>query len=369
MNTKLKIGIAGLGLIGGSLAKTIRRKYPNALIYACDVNESSLDKAMKDGVIDVYTDKINGNYSDCDYIFLSAPVSVNNMLLSQIKSIIPEDSDCIVSDTGSMKKDIHAAAIEIGLTDRFIGGHPMAGLEVDGYENSNAFLFENVYFITTPEKDVPKERADRFTEFISSLDMIPISLSSKEHDFATACVSHVPHIISAALVNLVKNDDNDSEVLKAIAAGGFKDITRISSSDPNMWTNISRGNRDQVLPVLEQYIESLEQIKSEIEQDNTDEIHDFFSSAQEYRSGISNHTGGIIEKDYRIHCDLADEPGEIATIATRLAVNSISIKNIGIVHNREYDRGALEIEFYDSKSLEAATALMKKFDYKVYDLG
>ncbi|MCR5784225.1 MAG: prephenate dehydrogenase/arogenate dehydrogenase family protein [Eubacterium sp.] len=368
MNSKLKIGIVGLGLIGGSLAKTIKRKYPDSFICACDTNENSLLSAQKEGVIDIYTEKLNGNYSDCDYIFLCAPVPVNCKTLELVKDILPENSTCIVSDTGSMKKDIHIKAKELGLSNCFIGGHPMAGLEVDGYENSNAFLFENVYFITTPEENVSEGKKETFTNFISSLDMIPISLGSREHDFATACVSHVPHIISAALVNLVKNDDDDKEVLKSIAAGGFKDITRISSSDPNMWTAISKGNKDEVVPLLDEYINSLNYIKEQIEKDNTSEVKSFFSSACEYRSGISNHTGGIIEKDYRIHCDLADEPGEIATIATRLAVNSISIKNIGIVHNREYDRGALEIEFYDAKSLESATELMHKFDYKVYEL-
>ncbi len=363
-----KIGIAGLGLIGGSLAKTIKRKFPQISVCACDTDEASLIAAKNEGIIDMYTSKLDGNYPDCDYIFLCAPVPVNCQLLEQLKTILPKDSDCIISDTGSMKKAVHQKAVSLGLSDRFIGGHPMAGLENGGYENSNAFLFENVYFIITPEDEVKEDVRNTFNGFISALDMIPITLTSKQHDFATACVSHVPHIISAALVNLVKNDDDDKEVLKSIAAGGFKDITRISSSDPDMWTAISKGNKDEVLPLLDEYINSLKYIRKQIDTDNTGEIRNFFAQAREYRSGISNSTGGLIEKDFRIHCDLADEPGEIATIATRLAVNSISIKNIGIVHNREYDRGALEIEFYDAKSLEDATELMHRFDYKVYEL-
>ncbi len=359
------IGIIGLGMIGGSLAKTIRRKHPDLTLIGYDTEASSLLDAMNEGTINYAAREVGSDFAKCDLVFLCAPVSVNLALLTSLKEILPRET--LITDVSSMKSKIQAEAKRLDIADRFIGGHPMAGLETIGYQSSNAYLFENVYYIVTPDESVPDKEVNDFIAFLKSIDVIPIQMTASEHDFATANVSHVPHIISAALVNLVHENDSEKESLKRIAAGGFKDITRISSSSPDMWSQISKGNKASILPVLDQYIDSLKKIREELNADCSEEIHDFFASAKEYRDSITNRTGAAYRQNFRLYCDLIDEAGEIATIATRLSTHHISIRNIGIVHNREFEEGVLCIEFYDARSLEEATALLKRFRYHIYE--
>ena len=359
------IGIIGLGLIGGSLAKTIRRKHPDITLIGFDSDASSILDAMNDGIINYAAKSVGSDFAKCDIVFLCAPVSVNLSLLSVLKDILPKET--LITDVSSMKSQIQAEAKRLELEDNFIGGHPMAGLETIGYSSSNAYLFENVYYIVTTNPLIPADTLKSFTDFLKSIDVIPICMSAKEHDFATANVSHVPHIVAAALVNLVHHNDTENEAMKTIAAGGFKDITRIASSSPDMWSAISKGNKDSILPVLDQYIGILQKMRENLAKDTDADIHTFFSDAKEYRDSITNRTGAAYRQNFRIYCDLIDEAGEIATIATRLATHHISIRNIGIVHNREFEEGVLSIEFYDARSLEEATRLLKRFRYHIYE--
>ena len=365
--TVRKIGLIGLGLIGGSLAKTIHRKFPQIQLIAYDTRQSELLRAMNDGVIQTGADVIDRRFCSCDIIFLAAPLAANMEVLGILKALDGMNPDVIITDTGSMKEEICRKARDLSMNECFIGGHPMAGTERSGYENANAYLFENVYEVITPDDAVPKEKTESLTEFLTSLDMVVLKMSACEHDYATANVSHLPHIVSAALVNLVKNNDSEEETLKAIAAGGFKDITRISSSSPDMWLQISRGNREQILPLLNQYIETLQEVEEALRADDAPRVRGFFSDAKDYRDSINTAKGTALRQNFMLYCDLIDEPGEIATIATRLATHRINVKNIGIRHNREFEEGVLYIEFYDAKALEEATALLKKFRYHIYE--
>ncbi len=363
------IAIAGLGLIGGSLAKTIRRKYPDAVIYGIDQNQKTLKDAQNEGVINYIADNVSSVAGSADIIFLCAPIKVNLDMISELGKARKE-SNCdfpIITDTSSIKYSLCQKANEVGLSDVFIGGHPMAGTEKSGYDAGYDRLFENVYYIVSPLKDVSNDKIETLRTFLKGLDCLPIVTDAKEHDFSVSCVSHVPHIISAALVNLVKNNDDSKQTLKSIAAGGFKDITRISSSSPSMWTMISEANRDQILPVLDQYIDSLHDIREKINSSNEDQIYNFFSDARDYRDNLPVRSKGAIEDSYGLFCKIIDEEGEIAALATRLAAHHINIKNIGIVHNREYENGALNIEFYDEASYDYAVEILTKFKYTIYE--
>ena len=211
-----------------------------------------------------------------------------------------------------------------------------------------------------------------FTELISSLGAIPMVLTAEEHDFITAGVSHLPHIIASALVNLVKTLDNDAEYMKSIAAGGFGDITRIASCSPVMWQQICMENHENISNVLDDYIRMLIQIRCSVDNCATDgkeadAIYQMFASSRDYRDSIDVVDNGPIRKAYVLYLDIADEAGGIATIATILAMDKISIKNIGIIHNREFEQGVLKIEFYEEDAMERAIALLKKRNYIVYE--
>ena len=363
--TSKKIGFIGLGLIGGSIAKAIRQYYPEYDIIAFDKNKESLALAVQEGTIHTACSSIDDNFRGCTYIFLCAPVNYNAAYLSQLKSLI--DSDCILTDVGSVKTSIHKEVIRLGMEESFIGGHPMAGSEKSGFMNSKAHLIENAYYILTPTAKVAKEKVSAYKEFVTSLKALPVILDYNEHDIITGTISHLPHIIASTLVNFVKTHDTKDEMMKNLAAGGFKDITRIASSSPVMWQNICLKNKDNIVEILDQYIDSLEDFKEAVEREDDLDLYTRFESSRNYRNSMPSSSAGPIKKSFAVYCDIIDEAGGIAAIATILASNNISIKNIGIVHNREFEEGVLRIEFYDEDSSKRAVGLLQKFRYIVYE--
>lgn len=360
-----KIGFIGLGLIGGSIAKAIRRYYPDYEIVAFDKNKETLALATQESVINVACTAIDDNFKGCSYLFLCAPVAFNTAYLKQMIPYLHDD--LILTDVGSVKTPIHEEIIRLGLEKYFIGGHPMAGSEKSGYANSKELLIENAYFILTPSKTAAREKIDAYVAFAESLHSIPVVLDYKEHDYVTGTISHLPHIIAASLVNFVRDTDTKDELMKNLAAGGFKDITRIASSSPTMWQHICIQNRENISHILEDYIQTLVQAKALIDDASEQKIYDLFDHSRSYRNSMTNGSAGPIKKAFAIYCDIPDEAGVIATIATILASNGISIKNIGIVHNREFEEGVLRIEFYDGDSCDKATSLLQKHRYIVYE--
>ena len=357
-------------LSGSDLSAVLSQRrsayFPDYELIAFDKNKETLALAVQENIIDTSCSAIDDNFKGCSYIFLCAPVSYNTACLTQLKSLI--DPDCILTDVGSVKTSIHEEIISLGMEENFIGGHPMAGSEKNGFANSKAHLIENAYYILTPSAKVSEEKINAYRNFVSSLKALPIVLDYRQHDCITGTISHLPHIIASTLVNFVRDTDTKEELMKALAAGGFKDITRIASSSPVMWQQICLKNGKNISHILGQYIEALIQAKLSIDTEDENALYTLFESSRDYRNSMPNTSAGPIKKQFAVYCDIIDETGGIATIATILASNNISIKNIGIIHNREFEEGVLRIEFYDESSSSKASALLKKYRYIVYEV-
>ena len=370
------IAFIGLGLIGGSLAKGIKRARPDIRIMAYMRTRSKLEQAKKDGIVDVILDGIDEQLKECDLIFLCTPVEYNAQYLSKIRSYLKPGA--LITDVGITKTDIHEEILRQGLTDYFVGGHPMAGSEKTGYENATDHLLENAYYIVTPPEGLdqsgsetgnipPKyaENANRIIAVAQTVGAIPLVLNYREHDKVVAAISHLPHLVASSLVNLVKDADSPAGTMKRVAAGGFKDITRIASSSPEMWEQICMTNVEPLADMLERYIGSLQEILSEIKGHQGEAIYKLFEKSRDYRNTITDRAKGSVEPSYAFSVDVADEVGAISTIAVILAAKGISIKNIGINNNRERGEGALKIEFYDEASM---TAAWKRLEYYKYEM-
>lgn len=360
----LTCGFIGLGLIGGSIAKAMRLNLPDTKIIAYDINSDTLSLAKKEGIADVILEKIDETFRECDYLFLCAPVSKNDENLKKLTEYI--GPHCILTDVGSVKTDIHLHIEEMGLASQFIGGHPMAGSERIGFVNSKALLLENAYYILTPTKTVSEEKLTSYKNLVQTIGAIPLVLTCEEHDYVTAAISHLPHVIASSLVNLVRDSDSKEGTMKLIAAGGFKDITRIASSSPIMWQQICLTNTENIVSLLDDYIKALLLTKEKLEQRDADALFDFFQDARNYRESFIDASSGPIKKSFSLTVDILDETGALASIATMLALNNINIKNIGIVHNRELEEGVLRIEFYEEASIEQAASLLEGKGYNVH---
>ena len=359
-----KIGFIGLGLIGGSIAKKIKLNHPNCEIIATARRQDTISEAYEMNLIQNKTLLPLSEFSDCDLIFLCAPVEKNLEYLKELKQVI--SSKTIITDVGSTKTQIHNEVIELGLEKQFIGGHPMTGSEKTGISNANEYLLENAYYIITPTKENTQKQIDDFYALVKELGSIPMILNYEAHDYATASISHLPHMIAYTLVNLVKEIDDENETMKTIAAGGFKDITRIASSSPVMWESICMTNQEQLIKLMDKYIASLSELREDIQSAASNTLLTKFQSAKDYRDSITVRNVKSYNPVYELFLDLADEAGGIAIIASILAFKGISIKNIGIIHNREFEEGVLHIEFYDEESVELAAELLVEKNYVIH---
>lgn len=363
----MKTGFIGFGLIGGSIALTLREKSPDCSIIAYQYKnkrDSNLEQAKADGVLNKISVDLMEDFSDCDIIFLCAPVLSNISYLNQLKPII--GASCILTDVGSVKQNIHEAVNRLGLEKNFIGGHPMAGSEKTGYANAAARLLENAFYILTPTQATPRHVIDKMTELVQNTGAIPVILDAEKHDMITAAISHVPHILAASLVNMV-GEHGEADQMRLLSAGGFRDITRIASSSPVMWQDICLSNAESICALLKQYRNRLEEMETAIRNQDGESILHAFEGARDFRDSIPNKPVGILSRIFEVYVDIADETGAIATIAAILASRGISIKNIGILHNREFQEGVLRIELYDYESTERASELLKQNNYVIYE--
>lgn len=355
------IGFIGLGLIGGSIARGLKRADTNVTIMAYMRTRSTLEKAKEDGIVDVILDGIDESLSRCDIIFLCTPVEYNASYLQKIRPLLKPGA--ILTDVGSTKTNIHKTVTEMDMEDVFVGGHPMAGSEKTGYENSTDHLLEKAYYIITPTAKTSPLQIERIRRIALAIGAIPMVLDYTEHDYSVAAISHLPHLVASSLVNLVRDNDNKEEIMRQLAAGGFKDITRIASSSPVMWEQICMTNRENIKVLLRKYIESLEQVYSDLENHDNTAIHRLFEESGAYRSTFSSQSRGPMIPEYSFSVDIVDEPGSISILSAILAAKGIGIKDIGLNHSREYGEGTLRVCFYDENSRKTAADVLKKHNY------
>lgn len=371
MMTDSTIGFIGLGLIGGSIARGIKRARPDVTIMAYMRSRFRLEQAKKDGIVDIILDGIDGRLRECDLIFLCTPVEYNAGYLSEIRPYLKPGA--LITDVGSTKQGIHEEIRRQGLEDCFVGGHPMAGSEKTGYEHSTDHLLENAYYIVTPPEGyvasaspATSGNARRIIAVANTIGAIPLVLDYREHDKVVAAISHLPHLIASSLVNLIRDNDSREGIMKQVAAGGFKDITRIASSSPEMWEQICMTNVGPIADILEKYIVSLNRILEQIKNRQEQAVYQLFETSRDYRNSITDRAKGSVEPAYEFTVDVADEVGAISTISVILAAKGISIKNIGINNNRERGEGALKIVFYDEASMDAAWKRLDQYKYEMF---
>lgn len=352
----MKIGIIGLGLIGGSIAKalTLRAKIRN--ILAVDLNEQSLLLASNEGNITTSSNGIR-SVKDCDVVFLCVPPGSIPLIINEMATFYKG----IITDVGSTKEKICEFVGTNHKDIRFVGAHPMAGSERVGYEASSESLFENAPYIFCREEHSRNEDFDTIKKLAVLMGAVPIEMTPEKHDISVGLISHLPHIIAYSLVSLVSSMDD--ETLRNIAAGGFRDITRIASSDPDLWTDIICESGKTMTSLIDQYIKVLTKISESLNNEAKGELHSIFHQAKEYRDDIARYSiskGGNVQ----IWVEVDDKPGMIGKIAVLFGDNKINIKNINIQDNREYEGGSMRITLSSIEDARLGSKLLDKEQLK-----
>ncbi len=283
---KTNVGFIGFGLIAGALAHAIKESRKDYHIIATSRHLAPVNKAVSDGIVDVAVPSVDNTFADCDIILLCTPVITITEYLIKLKNIAKPD--CIITDVGSVKTIIHDAASSLGLDSRFIGGHPMAGSEKTGYKNSSSSIIRGAKYIITPTKESTPEKIEFMKQFAIDVGMQPVVMDYHVHDKSVAAISHVPHLLSTALVHVVSDNDDEEKHMQLLAAGCFRDMSRVAASSPEMWEQICLTNSSAISNILEQYIEMLETIKDNIDKKTPGYVASLFEMSREYRNSLES---------------------------------------------------------------------------------
>jgi prephenate dehydrogenase len=362
-----RVLIIGLGLIGGSLAMCIKEEHPGAELIGFDADGDQMDLAMMLGVIDRAADSFEKEAPDADLIIIATPVLTTGSIIESLAKLQLKN-EVIITDTGSTKGYIANKAR--GLREKgiaFIGGHPMAGSHKSGIAAAKKILFENAFYLLTPDSSVKSVTVDRLKSWLSGTRAKFLDVSPEEHDYLTGVVSHFPHIIAASLVQQAARADEGNPLINRLAAGGFRDITRIASSNPRMWRDILLQNREVLISLLTEWEEEMGRVKELLVTNDSDKIYNFFDYAKKYRDGLPASDKGAIPSFYDLFVDVPDYPGVISEITGYLAVENISITNIRIMETREDIYGVLVISFQTPEDrARAKECIGKNTDFDMF---
>ncbi|TLS35904.1 prephenate dehydrogenase [Pseudalkalibacillus caeni] len=362
-NTVLLIG---LGLIGGSIALGIKRKHEKCRIIGYDLNENQLKLAETLKVIDESSTDLASSATEADLIVIATPVVQTENIIDQLMGLQLK-KNVIITDVGSTKKKVvDIARNKLGGKAVFIGGHPMAGSHKSGVTAARAHLFENAFYLLVPaEGENSSDSVEKLKGWLEGTGAVFVVMDEKEHDRLVGIISHFPHVLAASLVNYVADEDQAKGTLSRFAAGGFRDITRIASSSPEMWRDILLHNREVLLSLLDQWDEELGKIKELIKDENSQGILDYFTRSKQFRDRLPGRSKGAIPSFYDLYVDVEDEPGVIASITKLLAEEKISITNIRIIETREDIMGVLRVSFRSETDRQEAQKKLGPY-YETY---
>ncbi|WP_198265552.1 prephenate dehydrogenase [sulfur-oxidizing endosymbiont of Gigantopelta aegis] len=282
-----QLTIIGVGLIGGSFARAIRSAGMIEKIIGCGRNTQNLEKALALGVIDDFYLDIQSAVKQADLIFIATPVCSFQQILTEVKEAMK--ADAIITDAGSTKSSVIAAAKAVftEVPENFIPGHPIAGTENSGVEASFAELYQDHRVILTPLENSNASALECVQELWEAAGAKVVTMTAQHHDLVLAATSHLPHLLAFSLVNTLTTLDEKQEIFEN-AAGGFRDFTRIASSDPVMWQDICLANRDALLEHLDHFSHDLQELRSALVKGDGEKLKAVFTRAKQSRDSFMN---------------------------------------------------------------------------------
>lgn len=280
-----KIAIIGVGLIGGSFARALKDSMSVKEIIGFDTDSKNLDVALELKIIDRKGSSLKDTVSNSDVVFIAAPVSVIPLIAEDIAPYLAPG--CIVTDGGSVKAEIVEKCEDV-IPDGcfFVGGHPIAGTEFSGAAASFSTLYSAKRCILTPTENTDENALEVVSQLWSKTGAIVCMMDAKRHDRIFAEISHLPHIIAYALVHAVGASDSEGENVLSFSAGGFKDFTRIASSDPVMWRDIAIMNKKALLNSIDSFSSTLNKLRTAIADEDGKALEAMFRTSKSLRDQI-----------------------------------------------------------------------------------
>jgi prephenate dehydrogenase len=358
------ITVIGLGLIGGSLALSLKNLNKNFVITGYDIEEESMNIAKYRNIIN----NIAGNYREAvlnaDLIIIATPISNIIEVMTNIKGYLKKN--VIITDVGSAKEKIVEKADKIlPKNSFFIGGHPMAGSENAGVLSATPDLFRNAFYILTPTRATISEPLVTLHSLFTGIGAKVITMNPKEHDINVALISHLPHVLSTSLVDMIDDKQRDLKNLFKLCAGGFRDMTRIAAANTKMWLDISLENRDELIESIDSYMEYLKNFKDNLKKGNSSFIKKHYIKAQKARINLPKYVEKDISKLYELRVSIPDKAGVLSEITLAISSHGINIEDISIFHSTEFSGGGiLKVLIQGEDAVKTAKNAVEKSGYE-----
>jgi prephenate dehydrogenase len=365
-----RLTIIGTGLIGGSLGLVWSQRRPDLTIVGHDRPEV-LERAEERGAIDVKAADPVSAVADADLVVLATPLATILRLLDTIADHLPKG--CLVADVASVKQPVLKQAQDV-LPDHvgFLGGHPMAGAEHSGIDHAVPLLFENAVYCLCPPDHADEQALEStlapVVDLVEASGGRPLVLDAARHDRLVAAVSHVPQLLSVALVNLVATteDEDEEDLALQLAGGGFRDMTRIAASPFETWRDVLVGNEGAIHDALSRFRRHLREMRNRLIEEDLEALEALFDDARTARESIPQDSKGFLHPLSDLYVRAPDRPGVIHDITGHLLEAEINIKDIELQTIREGTGGTFRLAFEDGATAEEAAAILSDAEYEAW---
>jgi prephenate dehydrogenase len=354
------VAVLGTGLIGGSLGLALRSAIRGMDVVGYDPNPAAAKAALERGAISAIAGSAATAAAGAAVVWLAPPVDRIARSCSDVAGAV--SGAAVVTDVGSAKAEVVATG-EAAFGDRFVGGHPMAGSERHGIAAADGKLFEGAWWILTPTERTSSLAYSTVAALVTRIGAKPVALAPGTHDALVARLSHLPQLTASALVE-VAVAAGDRDALLGLAAGGFRDVTRIAASNPDLWVAILRSNRPAVLDALAGMRGRLAEVARLIEEGAWDDLRARLARARSARLEL------FVKREYggppvNLSLMVPDRPGILAEVTTAAGELGVNIEDLRIVHSTEGGRGRLELVVAGENPAADLAAALSGLGYRV----
>ncbi len=331
-----RAGLVGTGLVGGSVGLALRRA--GISVRGFDRDRETARRALALGAVDEVVDSVADAAADADVVFVAVPVgAVADAVVAALDA-----GAAVVTDVGSVKEPVVAAveAQRPDLASRYVGGHPMAGSEQDGVDGADADLVVGATWVLTPTERTDAAAFAMLRSLLGRLGAEVFAITPADHDALVAVVSHVPQLAATTLMDVAATRGSSHALLLRLAAGGFRDMTRIAAGHPGIWPDICIANRDAIVATLDEYVAALDAIRTLVTAEDRDGLLEVLERARVARRSLpSGIPSGAALVELRV--PIPDEPGALAEVTTLAGTLGVNIADIEIAHSVEGRGGVL----------------------------
>ena len=334
-----RVSVIGTGLIGTSVALAAARA--GCAVRGWDADPDTAARAAERGALGI-APSLEDAVGDADLVVVAAPIPAIPQLVVRALAAAPH---AVVTDAGSVKGRLvaevlaRAAAADL---PRFVPGHPMGGSERSGPEHASASVVDAIVWVLTPTEVSDAAAADRLEAWVTRLGARPVRMAPERHDRLVAFVSHLPQVASTALMSLAAAEEADEPEILLLAAGGFRDLTRLASSNPALWSDILLANREQIVGAIDLYVGRLQELRDAVRSGRGEDVEHTFAGAKEARLRLAAKPqvrAGVAV----LQVPVPDRPGALAQLTAGLAEAGVNIEDLQIVHSPEGGRGTVHL--------------------------